>query len=191
MIHLCNKLPDAFSGFMDVLIGVEVNLFFLEGSDQPFGVSVFPRTPSPLAIGYSFQVDCYCSTILREWSKFPMAVHEPILQTMYVDKRLDGLQCVQSLSRLNRVAPGKTDTLVLDFVNEPDQVQEAFQQYYQTTTLRGYDLPGLLREHDETTAEIVKAEIDGILTAEFCKNLLAPVNAAYADEKSTILGEVG
>ena len=58
-----------------------------------------------------------------------------MLQTMYVDKRLDGLQCVQTLSRLNRVAKGKTDTLVLDFVNEPDQIQEAFQQYYQTATL--------------------------------------------------------
>ena len=66
---------------------------------------------------------------------------------MYVDKRLAGLHCVQSLSRLNRVAPGKTDTLVLDFVNEPDEIQEAFQQYYETTILeeetdpnRMYDL---------------------------------------------------
>ncbi len=48
---------------------------------------------------------------------------------------LDGLQCVQTLSRLNRVTAGKTDTLVLDFVNEPEQIQEAFQQYYQTTKL--------------------------------------------------------
>ena len=47
MIHLCDKLPDALSRFMDVLIGVEVNFFFLEGSDQPFGVPVLPRTPSP------------------------------------------------------------------------------------------------------------------------------------------------
>ena len=54
---------------------------------------------------------------------------------MYVDKRLAGLQAVQTLSRLNRVSKGKTDTLVLDFVNEPDQIQAAFQQYYQTTML--------------------------------------------------------
>ena len=60
---------------------------------------------------------------------------------MYVDKRLDGLQCVQTLSRLNRVATGKTDTLVLDFVNEPEQIQAAFQQYYQTATLRRGDRP--------------------------------------------------
>ena len=74
---------------------------------------------------------------------------------MYVDKRLDGLQCVQTLSRLNRVAKGKTDTLVLDFVNEPEQIQAAFQQYYQTTMLaeetdpnRLYDLQRLLEGFD-------------------------------------------
>ena len=62
---------------------------------------------------------------------------------------------VQTLSRLNRVATGKTDTLVLDFVNEPEQIQEAFQQYYQTTMLaeetdpnRLYDLQRLLEGFD-------------------------------------------
>ena len=81
---------------------------------------------------------------------------------MYVDKRLDGLQCVQSLSRLNRVATGKTDTLVLDFVNEPDQVQEAFQSYYQTTTLseetdpnRLYDLQSQLEGFDLYDADAI------------------------------------
>ena len=73
--------------------------------------------------------------ILIVANKFQTGFDEPLLQTMYVDKRLAGLQCVQTLSRLNRVAIGKTDTLVLDFVNEPEQVQEAFQQYYQTTGL--------------------------------------------------------
>ncbi len=89
--------------------------------------------------------------ILIVSNKFQTGFDEPMLHTMYVDKRLDGLQCVQSLSRLNRVATGKTDTLVLDFVNEPEQVREAFQDYYQTTTLpeetdpnRLYDLQGQL-----------------------------------------------
>ncbi len=58
--------------------------------------------------------------ILIVANKFQTGFDEPLLQTMYVDKRLDGLQCVQTLSRLNRVATGKTDTLVLDFVNEPE-----------------------------------------------------------------------
>ncbi|MYF99636.1 type I restriction endonuclease subunit R [Candidatus Poribacteria bacterium] len=93
--------------------------------------------------------------ILIVASKFQTGFDEPLLQTMYVDKKLDGLQCVQTLSRLNRVAPGKTDVLVLDFVNEPEQVQEAFQQYYQTTILaeetdpnRLYDLQSQLEGFD-------------------------------------------
>ncbi len=101
--------------------------------------------------------------ILIVANKYQTGFDEPMLQTMYVDKRLDGLQCVQTLSRLNRVATGKTDTLVLDFVNEPDQVQEAFQQYYQTTTLaeetdpnRLYDLQSQLdgfERYDKNTID--------------------------------------
>ena len=105
--------------------------------------------PPHVLIADSFKSPEY--RILIVSNKFQTGFDEPLLQTMYVDKRLDGLQCVQSLSRLNRVATGKTDTLVLDFVNEPEQVQEAFQGYYQTTTLaeetdpnRLYDLQSQL-----------------------------------------------
>ena len=91
--------------------------------------------------------------ILIVSNKFQTGFDEPMLHTMYVDKRLEGLQCVQALSRLNRVAEGKTDTLVLDFVNEPDAIQAAFQQYYQTTMLaeetdpnRLYDLQRQLED---------------------------------------------
>ena len=100
--------------------------------------------------------------ILIVANKFQTGFDEPMLQTMYVDKRLDGLQCVQTLSRLNRVTKGKTDTLVLDFVNEPDQIQEAFQQYYQTATLaeetdpnRLYDLQSQLEGFDLYAADTI------------------------------------
>ena len=117
--------------------------------------------PPSTSIADSFKDPQY--RILIVASKFQTGFDEPMLQTMYVDKRLDGLQCVQTLSRLNRVATGKTDTLVLDFVNEPEQIQEAFQQYYQTTTLaeetdpnRLYDLQSQLEGfelYDEATIE--------------------------------------
>ena len=67
--------------------------------------------------------------------KFQTGFDEPLLHTMYVDKRLQGLQCVQTLSRLNRSMRGKTDTFVLDFVNKPKIIQESFQPYYQGTLL--------------------------------------------------------
>ena len=109
--------------------------------------------PPSTSIADSFKSPEY--RILIVASKFQTGFDEPLLQTMYVDKRLDGLQCVQTLSRLNRVATGKTDTLVLDFVNEPEQIQEAFQGYYQTTMLaeetdqnRLYDLQSQLDSFD-------------------------------------------
>jgi len=67
--------------------------------------------------------------------KFQTGFDEPLLHTMYVDKKLSGLQCVQTLSRLNRTMKGKTDTFVLDFVNKPDMIQESFQPYFQGTIL--------------------------------------------------------
>ena len=109
--------------------------------------------PPSTSIEDSFKDPNY--RILIVASKFQTGFDEPMLQTMYVDKRLDGLQCVQTLSRLNRVTTGKTDTLVLDFVNQPEQIQEAFQHYYQTTMLaeetdpnRLYDLQSQLDGFD-------------------------------------------
>ena len=100
--------------------------------------------------------------ILIVSNKFQTGFDEPMLHTMYVDKRLEGLQCVQALSRLNRVAKGKTDTLVLDFVNEPDAIQAAFQQYYQTTMLaeetdpnRLYDLQRRLEDFNLYTEDTI------------------------------------
>lgn len=67
--------------------------------------------------------------------KYQTGFDEPLLHTMYVDKKLSGVQAVQTLSRLNRTAPGKEDTFVLDFVNDHEQIREAFQPYYEQTTV--------------------------------------------------------
>jgi type I restriction enzyme, R subunit len=77
-------------------------------------------------------------------NKFQTGYDEPLLHTMYVDKKFGGLQCVQTLSRLNRTMSGKTDTFVLDFVNEPDEVQESFQPYFEGTLLEGETDPNRL-----------------------------------------------
>jgi len=68
-------------------------------------------------------------------NKFQIGFDEPMLHTMYVDKKMGGLQCVQTLSRLNRTMTGKTDTFVLDFVNDPDEVLESFQPYFKGSVL--------------------------------------------------------
>jgi len=97
--------------------------------------------------------------ILIVANKFQTGFDEPFLHTMYVDKKLAGVNAVQCLSRLNRNMSGKSDPVVLDFVNEAKDIQESFQPYYQTTLLteetdpnRLYDIESEL-EHCEVFAD--------------------------------------
>ena len=71
--------------------------------------------------------------ILLVAEKYQTGFDQPLLHTMYAVKRLAGVQAVQTLSRLNRTAPGKSRTFVLDFVNEEDEIYKAFKPYYETT----------------------------------------------------------
>lgn len=73
--------------------------------------------------------------VLLVAEKYQTGFDQPLLHTMYVDKRLAGIQAVQTLSRLNRTHPGKEDTFVLDFVNEQDEILKAFQPYYERTII--------------------------------------------------------
>ncbi|MEO5360686.1 MAG: type I restriction endonuclease [Nitrospirota bacterium] len=89
--------------------------------------------PPKLSIPDAFKTPDYRILIVAE--KFQTGFDEPMLHTMYIDKKLDGVHAVQTLSRLNRTMRGKTETIVLDFVNEPEDIQKFFQPYYQTTIL--------------------------------------------------------
>lgn len=75
--------------------------------------------------------------ILIVAEKYQTGFDEPLLHTMIVDKKLRGVKAVQTLSRLNRTCPGKSDTFVLDFINTKEDIQEAFQPFYQETILEG------------------------------------------------------
>jgi len=99
-----------------------------------------------------FSTDEY--KILLVADKYQTGYDEPLLHTMYVDKKLSGVKAVQTLSRLNRIAPGKEDTFVLDFVNTPKTIYDSFQPYYETTALAEstdpnhlYDLKYKLEEY--------------------------------------------
>jgi type I restriction enzyme R subunit len=71
--------------------------------------------------------------------KFQTGFDAPLLHTMYVDKKLEGVNAVQTLARLNRTHPGKTDTFVLDFRNDPDTIAEGFKPFYDTTIVEPVD----------------------------------------------------
>ena len=78
--------------------------------------------------------------------KFQTGYDEPLLHTMYVDKPLSGIKAVQTLSRLNRAHPKKHDTFVLDFQNDADTIQLAFEDYYRTTILSSETDPNKLHD---------------------------------------------
>jgi len=77
-------------------------------------------------------------------NKFQTGFDQPLLHTMYVDKKLGGVNAVQTLSRLNRTHPGKNETMVLDFANDADEIRKAFQPYYEKTLLSEATDPTLL-----------------------------------------------
>src|SRR6516162_5705035 len=79
-------------------------------------------------------------------NKFQTGFDQPLLHTMYVDKKLGGVNAVQTLSRLNRTHAEKKGTMVLDFANEADEIKAAFEPYYETTLLSEATDPNLLYE---------------------------------------------
>jgi len=84
--------------------------------------------------------------VLLVAEKYQTGFDQPLLQTMYVVKRLAGVQAVQTLSRLNRVAPGKARTFVLDFANEQNDIYQAFKPYYEATPVGENAAPHQLSE---------------------------------------------
>jgi type I restriction enzyme R subunit len=123
-----------------------------------------------------FGTDEYQVLLVAE--KYQTGFDQPLLHTMYVDKRLAGIQAVQTLSRLNRTHPGKEDTFILDFVNEPDEILAAFQPYYEQTLIgeradarQLYELQAKLDAHQV----YYKAEVE-----EFCRVFYKPKRSQTA-----------
>lgn len=98
-----------------------------------------------------FHSDEYKVLIVAE--KYQTGFDEPLLYAMYVDKKLDGIKAVQTLSRLNRTCTGKDGTFVLDFVNDWEDIQKSFQPYYEVTRISGETDPNLLYDLETTIKE--------------------------------------
>jgi type I restriction enzyme R subunit len=92
----------------------------------------------------AFKKDEY--RVLLVANKYQTGFDQPLLHTMYVDKRLSGVLAVQTLSRLNRTCPGKEDTFVLDFVNKPEEILASFQPYYRSAKLEEATDPNIVHE---------------------------------------------
>lgn len=88
--------------------------------------------------------------------KYQTGFDQPLLHTMYVDKKLSGVKAVQTLSRLNRMCAGKEDTFVLDFANDTDDILNSFQPYYELTSIKENSDPNYLYD---LKSEIEKSNI--------------------------------
>lgn len=111
--------------------------------------------------------------ILLVANKFQTGFDQPLLCGMYVDKRLAGIQAVQTLSRLNRAYLGKDTTYILDFVNDPDEVLAAFRTYHDTAQLEATTDPDLvfdLRAKLDATGYYDEHEVDRVVVVERTAN---------------------
>ncbi|TJY59432.1 type I restriction endonuclease subunit R [Sinimarinibacterium sp. CAU 1509] len=107
--------------------------------------------------------------ILLVANKFQTGFDQPLLCGMYVDKRLAGIQAVQTLSRLNRAYPGKDTTYILDFVNDPEEILAAFKTYHTTAELDGVTDPNLvfdLRAKLDASGHYDDNEVERVVRAE-------------------------
>ncbi|WP_063979922.1 type I restriction endonuclease subunit R [Bradyrhizobium sp.] len=107
--------------------------------------------------------------ILLVANKFQTGFDQPLLCGMYVDRRLAGIQAVQTLSRLNRAYPGKDTTYVLDFINSSEEVLAAFKTYYETAELESVTDPNLvydLRAKLDASGYYDEFEVDRVAAVE-------------------------
>jgi type I restriction enzyme R subunit len=117
-----------------------------------------------------FAKDDYQLLIVAD--KYQTGFDQPLLHTMYVDKKLSGVKAVQTLSRLNRKCDGKNNTFVLDFVNEEQDILDSFQPYYELTTVKENPDPDHLydlKNQIEAVNIIWETEVDNLNKVYFTK----------------------
>ncbi|HBC3381089.1 TPA: type I restriction endonuclease subunit R [Vibrio parahaemolyticus] len=121
----------------------------------------------------AFNTDDY--QVMLVANKFQTGFDQPKLCAMYVDKKLAGVECVQTLSRLNRIYPGKAEcgTFVLDFYNDPQDILDAFQPYYQVAELEDVTDPDKIFDLSEklrASGIFLWSEVEQFVDAFFTKN---------------------
>ena len=145
------------------IAGVKSLVAFSGTVDDPddVGEGLTERSQNPgvqADLAQAFKPSTFNVMIVAE--KFQTGFDQPRLVAMYVDKRLGGVQAVQTLSRLNRTHPGKDTTFVLDFVNEPGDILDAFLPYYRKAELTAPTDPNLIYDL------VMKLDASGIYTLQ-------------------------
>jgi type I restriction enzyme, R subunit len=127
--------------------------------------------------------------VLLVANKYQTGFDQPLLHTMYVDKRLSGVQAVQTLSRLNRAATGKEDTFVLDFVNDAEEIRRSFQPYYEQTVVAESADPHQLYELQHRLEALQVFWASEVET--FCKFFYAPKAKVTVTDQAEMYRQLG
>ena len=138
---------------LDVLVAFsgEVEDNGITYTEEKLNTTKTGKTIKEKALPAAFHTDEYGMLIVAE--KYQTGFDEPLLHTMFVDKKLSGVKAVQILSRLNRTMRGKVDTFVLDFVNTAEDIRKAFEPYYEETVLEEETDPNVIYDLKNTLDE--------------------------------------
>lgn len=129
---------------MDVLVAFSgvVKDLDEEHTEEKLNKTKDGKTIKESQLKVQFHTDDFNVLVVAE--KYQTGFDEPLLHTMFVDKKLSGVKAVQTLSRLNRMMKGKSDTFVLDFVNSAEEMKASFQPFYEATILEGETDPNVV-----------------------------------------------
>lgn len=138
---------------LDVLVAFsgEVEDNGITYTEEKLNTTKTGKTIKEKTLPAAFHADEYGMLIVAE--KYQTGFDEPLLHTMFVDKKLSGVKAVQTLSRLNRTMRGKVDTFVLDFVNSAEDIRKAFEPYYEETVLEEETDPNVIYDLKNTLDE--------------------------------------
>ncbi|MCX5042470.1 DEAD/DEAH box helicase family protein [Aldersonia sp. NBC_00410] len=184
-------------GYTDVAALVA---FSGEVTDEEFALEKVTETSMNLGLKGRDLRDAFATDeyqVMLVANKFQTGFDQPLLVAMYVDKPLSGVAAVQTLSRLNRVAPGKDQTFVLDFTNTAEEIVEAFEPYYEATTLADVTDPNIVHQSMnklDAAGIYQESEVEG-LVADYLANKgnnaltkwVTPARDRFRDRERTAL----
>jgi len=166
-----NKQLNERKSNFQCLVGFSGEVFLEKGGDKHTEKSL------NLSIGHDGDVPLGLKNpkyrLLVVANKFQTGFDEPMLQSMYIDKTLKDVQCVQTLSRLNRTMSGKAGTFVLDFANDPESIRYSFQKFYQEVALEEETDPNKLYDIQTSINEfkiLSKNQVEKFCTNFFNKD---------------------
>lgn len=153
LLEFKRQIEDKKYTDLDVLVAFSGEI---EDNGKPYTEEILNKTKSgetikEKALPETFHTDEFNMLIVAE--KYQTGFDEPLLHTMFVDKKLSDVKAVQTLSRLNRTMKGKQDTFVLDFVNSAEDIKNAFEPFYEQTVLEQETDPNVIYDIKNTLDE--------------------------------------